>query len=218
MKLTFLGHACFDLFDGKYHVLSDPYLSGNNLAAAKASEVPADFILVSHCHNDHIGDTLDIARRTGATVVGVAELRIMLTDTGVKNSLGNIGGWMPMPFGRVKLLQAIHSSGLPGALACGFLVEISSKKIYFAGDTAFYSDMALLAKEKLDAALLPIGDFYTMGPQDAARAARAIGANITVPMHYDTFPSIQQDPQVFKTLCEPNNKVAVLKPGDSLEL
>ena len=218
MKLTFLGHACFDLFDGAYHVLTDPYLTGNVLAAAKADEVAADFILVSHCHGDHLGDTLDIARRTGATVVGVAELRGMLTEAGLKSCLGNIGGWGPMPFGRVKLLQAIHGSVLPGALACGFLIGIGGKKIYFAGDTAFYGDMALLGEEKLDAALLPIGDFYTMGPDDAARAARAVGAKITVPMHYDTFPAIRQDPQAFKALCEPAVKVAVLRPGESLEL
>ena len=218
MKLTFLGHACFDLFDGAYHVLTDPYLTGNVLAAAKADEVAADFILVSHCHAATHGDTLDIARRTGATVVGVAELRGMLTEAGLKSCLGNIGGWGPMPFGRVKLLQAIHGSGLPGALACGFLIGIGGKKIYFAGDTAFYGDMALLGEEKLDAALLPIGDFYTMGPDDAARAARAVGAKITVPMHYDTFPTIRQDPQAFKALCEPAVKVAVLRPGESLEL
>ncbi len=218
MKLTFLGHACFDLFDGSSHILTDPYLTGNGLAAASAGEVPADYILVSHCHGDHIGDTLDIARRTGATVCGVAELRGMLTEAGVKCCLGNLGGWMPLPFGRVKLVQAIHGSGLPGALACGFVIEAGGKKIYFAGDTAFYGDMVLLADEKLDAALLPIGDFFTMGPADAARAARVIGAKITVPMHYDTFPPIRQDPNAFKALCEPANKVAVLKPGESIEL
>ncbi len=218
MKLTFLGHACFDLFDGTYHVLTDPFLTGNALAAAKADDVPADFICVSHNHGDHIGDAIAIARRTGATVVGVAEQAPLMARNGVKAVLGNLGGWIPLPFGRVKLTQAIHGSGLPGALACGFVVEIGGKKVYHAGDTALYGDMALLAAEKLDAALLPIGDFYTMGPADAARAARLIGAALTVPMHYDTFPAIRQDPGAFKALCGPGLAVAVLAPGESVEL
>ena len=125
---------------------------------------------------------------------------------------------IPLPFGRVKLVQAIHGSGLPGALACGFVIEIGGKKIYHAGDTAYYSDMALLADEKLDAALLPIGDFYTMGPADAARAAKVIGAKVTVPMHYNTFPPIKQDPAAFAALCEGSSKVVVLAPGESVEL
>lgn len=217
MKLTFLGHACFDLFDGKYHVLTDPYLTGNGLAAARADEVAADFILVSHCHSDHIGDAIPIAKRTGATICGVAELAGMMNEAGVNSCLGNIGGTMNMPFGSVKLVQAIHGSGLPGALACGFLIHIGGKKVYFAGDTALYSDMALTGAEKPDAALLPIGDFFTMGPADAARAAKLIGAKITVPMHYDTFPPIRQNPQQFKELCAPLD-VVILKPGASVEL
>ncbi|MBO5493733.1 MAG: metal-dependent hydrolase [Pyramidobacter sp.] len=218
MKLTFLGHACFDLFDGKYHVLTDPFLTGNALAAAKADEVAADFICVSHNHGDHIGDAIAIAKRTGATIVGVAEQAGLMGENGVSAALGNLGGWIPLPFGRVKLVQAIHGSGLPGALACGFVIEIGGKKIYHAGDTAYYSDMALLADEKLDAALLPIGDFYTMGPADAARAAKVIGAKVTVPMHYNTFPPIKQDPAAFAALCEGSSKVVVLAPGESVEL
>lgn len=217
MKLTFLGHACFDLFDGHYHVLTDPYLTGNDLAAASADDVPADFILVSHCHGDHIGDAIPIAKRTGATVCGVAELAGMMNSAGVNSCLGNIGGTMNLPFGSVKLLQAIHGSGLPGALACGFLICTGGRKVYFAGDTALYSDMALLAAKKPDAALLPIGDFFTMGPADAARAAKMIGAEITIPMHYNTFPPIRQDPQQFRKLCAPL-EVVILNPGASVEL
>lgn len=217
MKLTFLGHSCFSLFDGTYRVLTDPFLTGNGLAAADANSVAADFILVSHCHYDHLGDAIPIAQRTGAAVCGVAELRPMLNDAGVACCLGNLGGSMPMPFGRVKLLQAIHGSGLPGALACGFLITMGGKKIYFAGDTAYYGDMALLREEKVSAALLPIGDYFTMGPEDAARAAKAISAEITVPMHYDTFPAIKQDPAVFQALAAPYTAVKILRPGESLE-
>ncbi len=218
MKLTFLGHSCFSLFDGKTHLLIDPFLSGNGKAAAKADEVPADYILLSHCHGDHIGDTLDIARRTGATVCGVAELRGMLTDAGIKNCLGNIGGTLPLPCGSVKMVQAIHGSGHPGALACGFVINFGGVKVYFAGDTALYSDMSFLKEENLDAAILPIGDFFTMGPKDAARAAKLVGAKITVPMHYNTFPAVEQDPNAFAALCEPENKVVVMNPGDSIDL
>ena len=218
MKITYLGHSCFDLFDGKVHVLTDPFLSGNAAAGAKADEVPADYILVSHCHFDHIGDAVAIAKRTGAAVCGVAELAGLLGQEGVNLSLGNLGGAIPLPFGSVKLVQAIHGSGLPGALACGFVISMGGKKIYHAGDTAFYGDMALLADEGIDAALLPIGDFYTMGPKDAARAARAVNARVTVPMHYDTFPPIKQDPQAFKALCEPQNAVRVVAVGESFEL
>lgn len=218
MKLTFLGHACFDLCDGARHLLIDPFLSGNALAAARAEDVKADFILVSHNHYDHIGDALAIAKRTGAAIVGTAEQGGLLGEHGVKAALGNLGGWIPLPCGRVKLVQAIHGSGLPGALACGFVIEFGGVKVYHAGDTALYGDMALLAGEHLDAALLPIGGLYTMDPADAARAARLIKARVTVPMHYDTFPAIRQDPAAFAALCGPECPVAALKPGESLEL
>lgn len=218
MKITFLGHACFDFFDGKYHVLTDPFLTGNALAAASADAVPADFILVTHAHGDHIGDAVAIAKRTGATVYAVAELAGTLAEQGVKAVTGNIGGWTATPFGSLKYLQAIHGSGIPGGLACGYLFEIGGKKIYHAGDTAFYTDMALLAEEKLDAALLPIGDFYTMGPKDAARAAGLIAAKVTIPMHYNTFPPIVQDPEAFKSLVPAGHSVIILNPGESLEL
>ena len=220
MKITWLSHSCFELTDGKYRVLTDPYLTGNPLAKTSPGAVNPDFILVSHCHGDHIGDAIPIAKRTGATVCGVAELGGMLGDNGVKNMLlGNLGGWMPTPFGKIKLVPAQHGSGLAGALACGFIVKIGGKQVYFAGDTAYFSDMSLFGDEGLDCALLPIGDFYTMGPADALKAAKALHAKTVVPMHFDTFPVIRQNPHDFAAMCAKEGiNVKVLPIGGSLEI
>lgn len=218
VRITYLGHACFDLFCDGCHVLTDPFLTGNSLAAASANDVKADYILVSHYHGDHVGDTFAIARRTGAVVVTVAEAADMMEREGVTRfEAGNIGGRIPTAFGSVKLVPAIHGSGLPGALACGFVIEMGGRRIYHAGDTALYSDMKLIASVPLDVALLPIGDYYTMGPEDAAVAAGWLNAEVTVPMHYNTFPAIRRDPGVFAHLCAPG-RVNVLAPGEGFDL
>ena len=172
LKITFLGHACFLLDDGETKVLTDPYLSGNPLAAVSADEVEADYIFVSHGHGDHVGDTAGIAARCGAAIGGPVEITgALFGKQGLETIPGNIGGLTELPFGSVKVVPAIHGSGVPGALACGFVFEIGGKKVYFAGDTALTKDMELLEYDMIDAALLPIGDVYTMGPEDAARAA-----------------------------------------------
>lgn len=219
MKITFYGHSCFLFDDGQYRVLTDPYLSGNPLAPIGADEVSTDFILVSHAHGDHIGDTVDIAGFTGATVISTVELcGQLLSPEGVRTIAGNIGGKVKVPFGSVKYVSAIHGSGIPGGLACGFVIEIGGKKIYFAGDTALTSDMALLRDEGIDIALLPIGDYYTMGPEDAKRAALMINPVLTVPMHYNTFPVIRQDPDAFaEGLREEELACRVLSPGETLK-
>ena len=220
MQLTFLGHACFLLDDGTHKVLIDPHLSGNPLAAARADEVEADFICVTHGHGDHIGDSVEIAKRTGATVFCTVDLAgAVYKPAGVKAMGGNLGGTAPMPFGSIKIFPAIHGSGVAGGLACGFVIEMSGKKIYHAGDTALMADMALLEEEGIDVALLPIGDFYTMGPRDALRAVKMIRPGLTVPMHYNTFPAIRQDPAIFAASVEEAGFAAkVLNPGDSISL
>ena len=220
MQLTFLGHACFLLDDGTHKVLIDPHLSGNPLAAAKADEVDADFICVTHGHGDHIGDSVEIAKRTGATVFCTVDLAgAVYKPAGVKAMGGNLGGTAPMPFGSVKIFPAIHGSGVAGGLACGFIIEMGGKKIYHAGDTALMADMALLEEEGIDAALLPIGDFYTMGPKDALRAVKMIRPGLTIPMHYNTFPSIRQDAQSFAdSVTAAGFTVKVLNPGESISL
>ena len=220
MKLQFLGHACFLLDDGAHKVLTDPFLTGNALAAAAADQVEADFIFGTHGHSDHTGDAQAIAQRTGATVCCTVDLADgVFGPAGVRVQVGNLGGTIPMPFGFAKFFQAIHGSGVPGCLSCGFIFEMGGKKIYHAGDTALMTDMALLAEEDIDVALLPIGDVFTMGPADALRAVKMIRPKLVVPMHYDTFPPIAQDPAAFADAVQAAGfQAKVLRPGESLEL
>ena len=220
MKLQFLGHACFLLDDGAHKVLTDPFLTGNALAAAAADQVEADFIFVTHGHSDHTGDAQAIAQRTGATVCCTVDLADgVFGPAGVRVQVGNLGGTIPMPFGSAKFFQAIHGSGVPGCLSCGFIFEMGGKKIYHAGDAALRTDMALLAEEDIDVALLPIGDVFTMGPADALRAVKMIRPKLVVPMHYDTFPPIAQDPAAFADAVQAAGfQAKVLRPGESLEL
>ena len=220
MELQFLGHACFLLTDGTYRVLTDPFLTGNPLAAVSADEAAADFIFVTHGHSDHPGDAVSIARRTGATVCCTVDLADGLFDPAdVKVQAGNLGGRIPMPFGSAKFFQAIHGSGVLGCLSCGFIFELGGKKIYHAGDTALMTDMTLLAEENIDVALLPIGDVFTMGPEDALRAVKMIRPKLVVPMHYNTFPPIAQDADAFAAAVrEAGFQAAVLHPGESLDI
>lgn len=220
MKIRFLGHACFLLDDGACKVLVDPFLTGNPLAAVSADEVEADMIFVTHGHGDHVGDAVAIARRTGAQVCCSVDLaEAVFGPAGVGVAAGNLGGWMTAPFGRVKLTPAVHGSGVPGCLACGFLFEMGGKKVYHAGDTALTCDLSLLAAEQVDVALLPIGDVYTMGPQDALRAVEMIRPALTVPMHYNTMPPIVQDGGAFAAAAAAAGFPArVLEPGETLEL
>ena len=220
MELKFLGHACFLLDDGTHKVLTDPFLTGNPLAAASADEIDANFVFVTHGHGDHVGDSAAISRRTGAPVCCTVDLAAgIYTPDGIPTQVGNLGGTIPMPFGSAKFFPAIHGSGVPGCLACGFILEIGDKKIYHAGDTALMADMALLAEEHIDVALLPIGDFYTMGPADALRAVKMIQPKLVIPMHYNTFPHITQDPDAFAAAVKAAGfDAAVLHPGESLTI
>ena len=220
MELTFLGHACFLLDDGSCKVLTDPFLTGNGLAAASADQVEADFIFVTHGHGDHTGDAEAIAKRTDATVCCTVDLAEgVFGPAGVKTQVGNLGGRIPMPFGSAKFFQAIHGSGVPGCLTCGFIFEMGGKKIYHAGDTALMSDMALLADEEIDVALLPIGDVFTMGPEDALRAVKMIRPKLVVPMHYNTFPVIEQNANFFSNqLLNFGVMCQVLNPEDSFDM
>lgn len=198
MNVRFLGHACFLLDDGATRILIDPFLTGNPLAAVSAEEVEADYILVTHGHGDHVGDAAAIARRTGATICCSVDLAEgLFDDPALKLVTGNLGGRIHLSFGAIKFVSAIHGSGVPGALANGFIIELDGKRIYHAGDTALHADMALLAEESIDLALLPIGDVYTMGPADALRAAKMIAPKLVIPMHYNTFPAIAQDADAF---------------------
>ena len=220
-ELAYYGHACFLLKTGKASILFDPYLKDNPCQIISPEEVNPDYILVSHGHSDHLGDAFAIAKRTGATIVSTAEIANMASAAGCNAHAMHLGGKHEFPFGYVRLTLAFHGSGVPGGHACGFVVNINDTTVYFAGDTALFGDMSLLGKlEKLDFALLPIGDNFTMGPDDAVVAAELLQARHIVPMHYNTWPLIAQDPQKFKKAVERKcpSTVHIMQPGDSLPL
>jgi L-ascorbate metabolism protein UlaG (beta-lactamase superfamily) len=222
-KITWYGHATIGLEINNLHVLVDPYFTGNSSASTTAAAVKADFILVTHGHGDHVGDTLEIAKRTGALVISNAEISRWLRDKGLKNVHGqHIGGGHQHPFGYLKLTIALHGSGLPdgsyGGLAAGLLLTTpDGRKIYLAGDTGLFGDMALIGEEGVDLAMLPIGDNYTMGPADALRAVKLLRPGHVIPIHYNTFGLIQQDPLAWKVIVEKETPAAVhvLQPGET---
>ena len=222
---TWYGHATHGLITSGYKIIIDPFFSGNPVTSMTPQAVEADFILVSHGHGDHIGDTISIAKRTGATVITVHEIAGWLGGQGVKAVHGqHLGGGFNHPFGYLKFTLAFHGSGLPdgsyGGNPCGFLLTTKDgKKIYMAQDTGLFGDMKLIGEEGVDLAVLPIGDNYTMGPDDALRAVKLIQPKMVVPIHYNTFDVIKQDPEAWAARVEKdtNAKVSVLKPGESLD-
>ena len=221
LKFTFYGHSCFQLDDGAHKVLTDPFLTGNPKAAISADKVEADTILLSHAHGDHFGDAQAIAARTGADVVGVPEVLGLLDLPAAKLHGMNLGGSLNLPFGKVRMTLAQHSSGVAGGIACGFVIYMGGKVLYFAGDTALFSDMQLIGrKDPLDYAMLPIGDNYTMGLEDAALAAKWLGVRHVIPIHYDTWPIIAQDVEKYKEVTESMTpaKVDIGRPGETIEL
>lgn len=198
-QLTWLGHAAWVVELDQTKILVDPFLTGNPSALVSADSLQADYIFLTHGHADHLGDTVDIAKRTGATVVCNYEIATWLSEKhAVLNTKGmNLGGWIPLPFGRAQHTIAFHSSQLPdgsyGGNPGGFLFEGAGKRLYFAGDTALFSDMKLIGENVLDAAILPIGDLFTMGIDDSVRAAQFLQPKCVFPSHYNTWPPIQQD-------------------------
>ena len=225
ITLTWLSHACFVIDTGESKLLTDPFLTGNPLAPARPDSVEADYILVSHGHGDHVGDTVAIARRTGATVISNFEIQSWLAGQGVENSHPqHIGGGFDYPWGRVKLTIAHHGSMLPdgsyGGNPCGFLFYIQGKKIYHACDTGLFYDMRMIGEEGIDLAIVPIGDNFTMGPDDALRAVKLIEPKQVVPIHYDTFEVIHQDPRAWAKRVESETaaRVTVMKPGEKIVL
>lgn len=225
-KVTWFGHAAFGLEIGEHKVLIDPFFTGNPLASTSSDEVEADFILVSHGHGDHVGDTVAIAQRTGATVISNFEIVNWLQQQGVeKLHPQHIGGGFTHPFGYLKLTIAHHGSGLPdgsyGGNPAGLLITTpQGEKLYFACDTGLFASMKLIGQEGLDLAVLPIGDNFTMGPDDALQAVKLLQPRAVIPVHYDTFPPIAQDPRAWaeRVKAESDTNCVVLSPGKSYEL
>ena len=225
VELTYHGHACFSVTVDDTHLLIDPFLTGNDLADVTADQVEADYILVSHGHGDHVGDTVAIAKRTGAMTISNFEIHNWLLAQGVESAHPlHIGGGYNFPFGRVKLTIAHHGSAMPdgtyGGNPAGVLLTLGDKKIYHACDTGLFYDMNLIGEEGLDVAILPIGDNFTMGPDDALKAVKLLEPKVVIPIHYDTFDVIKQDPDSFAARVEAETaaKGVVLNPGDTYRL
>ena len=227
-KITWFGHAAFALEIDEHKILIDPFLTDNPTATVTADNVEADFVVVSHGHGDHVGDTVAIAQRTGATVISNFEIINWLTQQGIaqdKIHPQHIGGGFTYPFGYLKLTIAHHGSGLPdgsyGGNPAGLLFETpESKKIYFACDTGLFYSMKLIGEEGIDLAILPIGDNFTMGPDDALRAVKLIEPKTVIPVHYDTWELIAQDPKAWaaRVQAETSTECVIISPGGSFEL
>jgi L-ascorbate metabolism protein UlaG (beta-lactamase superfamily) len=226
VDIRFLGHACFELKTEGVTVLTDPFLTGNPKAAVTAADVAPDVILVSHGHGDHLGDTVAIAKRTGATVLAIVELAAEIAGEGVENVVDpNFGGTVTFDWGWVKLVPAWHTAVSPNGqphMPAGLLINIDGKLVYHLGDTALFSDMQLVARrgDAVDVALVPIGGHYTMDRYDAVAAVELIAPRQVIPCHYGTFPPIETDAQAFKSDVESAGRaeVVVLDPGQSHSL
>jgi L-ascorbate metabolism protein UlaG (beta-lactamase superfamily) len=224
MKLTYLGHSAVSLRAGGHEVLIDPYLTDNPAAVHAPEAFDPSHVILTHAHGDHLGDTVAIALRCGAQVVSSPEIVAYLRRSGVEGRGLNVGGGGDFPFGRVTFTPAWHSNSFPdgtyGGMPMGVIVEADGVTLYHAGDTALFSDMALIARRGIDVALLPIGDTFTMGPEDALEAVRLIAPRIVVPIHYGTFEAIEQDAAAFARSASAIDGVTchVLAPGEALDL
>lgn len=225
MKLTYLGHSAVMIEEGKFKGIIDPFISGNSLAKIEINELSEiSHIFVTHGHSDHIGDTVDIAKKTGATIIANHEICAYFNKFKLKTHAMHIGGRTKFDFGIIKMANALHGSGISengnmiyGGNPCGFVIEINNKKIYHAGDTGLTLDMKLLEDENIDVAFLPIGGNFTMDLDDAVKAADFIKAKKVVPIHYNTFGVIEADPFEYKNKVK-TFEVIILNINESMNI
>ncbi|MEJ2487257.1 MAG: metal-dependent hydrolase [Anaerolineales bacterium] len=224
-KYTFLGHGVHLIETNGTKLLVDPFFTNNPAAAISADEAEADYIFVSHGHGDHVGDTVEISKRTGALVIANAEICGWLGKRGVKVHAQHIGGGYHHPFGYLKFTIAFHGSGMPDGSSGGnpagmLLTTKDDQKIYIACDTGMFGGMHYIGDEGLDLAVIPIGDNFTMGPDDALIAVNLLRPKHVIPCHYNTWPVIEQDPHAWaKRVAEETDATPhVLEPGESFSL
>ena len=237
MEINYIGHSTVELVEGDTRVLLDPFLAPNNPAAkVSADDLDPTHVFITHAHADHYADAVAVVKRTGASFVAITELANVLNEQGIEDAAdANLGGTVSYDWGWVKLVQAFHTSTVPGSAdapysptpgtvigaACGVVVNIGGKTAYHLGDTALFSDLKLIAERTpVDVAFIPIGGHYTMDRHDAVVAAEFVGADLVIPVHYNTFPPIETDAEAFKQDVESQtkSKVALLAPGESHSL
>lgn len=227
MRLTYFGHSAFLLEIGDVRLVFDPWLATNPHGAVDPAKVRCDYVLCSHAHSDHMADALPLARAHGATIVAPYELAEYFAAQGAKTIDLMPGGGIDLPWGRIKMTPAWHSSALEldhgenrsMGVAAGYVISAQGRTVYHAGDTALFGDMALIGRNAPDLAMIPIGDFYTMGPADAVEALNLLRPKLAVPIHFNSNAKIRQDPQAFAAAAaRAGHTVRVLATGDTIDI
>ena len=223
IRITYFGHSTFLIEGSRGKVIIDPFFNGNPHVKVNPNEIVVNAVLVTHAHGDHFGDAVEISQKNHAPVIGVYELVQYAVGKGATGHAMNIGGSYSFDFGEVFLTPAQHSSGFAdgtyGGSPCGFILKMDNRTIYHAGDVALSVEMKLIGEmHNIDVALLPIGDNYTMGAADAATAVEYLKPKLAIPMHFNTFPQIRQDPEEFSDKVGDLARVKVMGFGETYEL